>query len=121
MNHYYKFEVEAEDGALPIENHYFDQGDAGSFINAAGVGVLASAANPEGAASFADYLTGEPGQTFVAEDPRGVSGRRGLRGLGRRAPALRGLSAGRPERPRGSPAPSARPARAGRHGVRRPG
>jgi iron(III) transport system substrate-binding protein len=30
--------------------------------------VLASAANPEGAAAFADYLTGEPGQTFVAED-----------------------------------------------------
>ena len=48
VNHYYKFEVEAEDGALPIENHYFDPGDAGSFINAAGVGVLASAANPRG-------------------------------------------------------------------------
>ena len=68
VNHYYKYEVEAEDGALPIENHYFDQGDAGSFINAAGVGVLASAASPEGAAAFVDYLTGEPGQTFVAED-----------------------------------------------------
>lgn len=68
VNHYYKYEVEAEDGSLPIENHYFDQGDAGSFINAAGVGVLASAANPEGAAAFADYLTGDPGQTFVSED-----------------------------------------------------
>jgi iron(III) transport system substrate-binding protein len=68
VNHYYKYEVEAEDGSLPIQNHYFDQGDAGSFINAAGVGVLASAANPEGAAAFADYLTGDPGQTFVSED-----------------------------------------------------
>ncbi len=68
VNHYYKFEVEAEDGALPIENHYFDPGDAGSFINAAGVGVLASAANPQGGTAFVDYLTGEPGQTFVAED-----------------------------------------------------
>ncbi len=68
VNHYYKYEVEAEDGSLPIENHYFDQGDAGSFINAAGVGVLASAANADGAAAFADYLTGDPGQTFVSED-----------------------------------------------------
>jgi iron(III) transport system substrate-binding protein len=68
VNHYYKYEVEAEDGSLPIENHYFDRGDAGSFINAAGVGVLASAANADGAAAFADYLTGDPGQTFVSED-----------------------------------------------------
>jgi iron(III) transport system substrate-binding protein len=68
VNHYYKYEVEAEDGALPIENHYFDSGDAGSFINAAGVGVLSTAENPAGAAAFVDYLTGEPGQTFVAED-----------------------------------------------------
>jgi iron(III) transport system substrate-binding protein len=68
VNHYYKFEVEAEDGALPIENHYFEAGDPGSFINTAGVGVLATAPNAEGAQAFVDYLTGEPGQTFVAED-----------------------------------------------------
>lgn len=68
VNHYYKYEVEAEDGSLPIENHYFDQGDAGSFINAAGVGVLASAANPAGATAFVDFLTGDGGQSFVAED-----------------------------------------------------
>ena len=68
VNHYYKFEVEAEDGDLPIENHYFSAGDPGSFVNTAGVGILGSAANPEGAQAFVDYLTGEPGQTFVAED-----------------------------------------------------
>jgi iron(III) transport system substrate-binding protein len=68
VNHYYKFEVEAEDGALPIENHYFDAGDAGAFVNAAGVGVLASADHPAQAAAFVDYLTGDGGQTFVAED-----------------------------------------------------
>lgn len=68
VNHYYLFEVEAEDGDLPLANHYFDAGDPGSFVNSAGVGILASAANPQGAAAFVDYLTGEPGQTFVAED-----------------------------------------------------
>ncbi|HEX6844138.1 MAG TPA: extracellular solute-binding protein [Actinomycetota bacterium] len=68
VNHYYKFEVEAEDGSLPIENHYFDAGDVGAFINAAGVGVLASSGRADDAAAFVDYLTGDPGQTFVAEE-----------------------------------------------------
>lgn len=68
VNHYYKYEVEAEDGPLPIENHYFDEGDVGSFINAAGVGVLAGSANAGAADAFVDYLSGDPGQTFVAED-----------------------------------------------------
>jgi iron(III) transport system substrate-binding protein len=68
VNHYYKFEVEAEDGALPLENHYFAAGDPGAFINTAGVAILASAANPEGARAFIDYMTGDPGQTFVSQD-----------------------------------------------------
>lgn len=68
VNHYYLFEVQAEDGGLPIANHYFVAGDPGSFINSAGVGVLASASNPDGATAFVDYLTGDPGQSFVAED-----------------------------------------------------
>ena len=68
VNHYYKYEVEAEDGELPIEIHYFAAGDPGAFVNTAGVGILASAANPEGAQAFVDYLTGDPGQTWVSED-----------------------------------------------------
>jgi iron(III) transport system substrate-binding protein len=68
VNHYYKYEVEAEDGALPIENHYFAEGDPGAFVNTAGVGVLTTAENPDGAQVFVDYLTGEPGQTWVSED-----------------------------------------------------
>lgn len=68
VNHYYKYEVEAEDGSLPIANHYFAEGDAGAFINAAGVGILASSPNAANARAFVDYVTGESGQTFVAED-----------------------------------------------------
>ncbi|MEX0991208.1 MAG: iron ABC transporter substrate-binding protein [Actinomycetota bacterium] len=68
VNHYYKYEVEAEDGPISAENHFFKAGDPGALINTAGVGVLTTAANPEGAARIVDYLTGEPGQTWVAED-----------------------------------------------------
>ncbi|MEX2422207.1 MAG: iron ABC transporter substrate-binding protein, partial [Actinomycetota bacterium] len=67
VNHYYKYEVEAEDGTLPIANHYFAEGDPGAFINVAGVGILATAPNADAAEAFVSYLTGEPGQTFVAE------------------------------------------------------
>jgi iron(III) transport system substrate-binding protein len=68
VNHYYKFEVEAEDGALPIANHYFEAGDPGSFVNSAGVGILAGSQNETQAEAFVDYLTGDPGQTWVSED-----------------------------------------------------
>jgi iron(III) transport system substrate-binding protein len=68
VNHYYKFEVEAEDGSLPIENHYFETGDPGSFVNTAGVGILASAEHAEAARTFVDYVTGEAGQSWVATD-----------------------------------------------------
>ena len=68
VNHYYKYEVEAEDGALPLANHYFEPGDPGAFVNAAGVGILASGEHPDEAARFVDYVTGDAGQTFVAED-----------------------------------------------------
>jgi iron(III) transport system substrate-binding protein len=68
VNHYYKFEVEAEDGSLPIANHYFESGDPGSFVNTAGVGILASAEHAEAARTFVDYATGEAGQTWVATE-----------------------------------------------------
>jgi iron(III) transport system substrate-binding protein len=68
VNHYYRFEVEAEDGSLPIANHYFESGDPGSFVNTAGVGILASAEHADAARRFVDYVTGEVGQGWVASD-----------------------------------------------------
>jgi iron(III) transport system substrate-binding protein len=68
VNHYYKFEVEAEDGSLPIENHYFESGDPGSFVNTAGVGILASAEHAEAARTFIGYATGQEGQNWVATE-----------------------------------------------------
>jgi len=68
VNHYYKYEVEAEDGSLPIQNHFFETGDPGSFVNTAGVGILAGAADAEAAGTFVDYVMGEAGQAWVAEE-----------------------------------------------------
>ena len=68
VNHYYIYEVAAEDGDIPVANHFFTGGDPGALVNAAGVGVLASSDGPDAAQEFVDYLTGEEGQTYFAED-----------------------------------------------------
>lgn len=68
VNHYYIFEVAAEDGEIPAANHFFTGGDPGALVNTAGVGVLASSEAKDAAAALVDYLTREEGQTFFAED-----------------------------------------------------
>ncbi|MGH2787868.1 MAG: iron ABC transporter substrate-binding protein [Actinomycetota bacterium] len=68
VNHYYIYEVAAEDGDIPVANHFFTNGDAGALVNAAGVGALATTDNADGAREFIDYLTGDPGQTYFAEE-----------------------------------------------------
>lgn len=68
VNHYYRYEVQAEDGSLPIDNHFFPDGDAGAFVNVAGVGILGSSDAGEDAARLVDYLTSEVGQRWVAEE-----------------------------------------------------
>lgn len=68
VNHYYIYEVAAEDGEIPVANHFFTAGDPGALVNTAGAGILETSENAEGAATLVDYLTGEPGQTYFAEE-----------------------------------------------------
>jgi iron(III) transport system substrate-binding protein len=68
VNHYYVYEVSAEEGDIPVANHFFARGDSGALVNAAGAGILATSANPSAAASLLDYLTGDRGQTYFAEE-----------------------------------------------------
>jgi iron(III) transport system substrate-binding protein len=66
VNHYYIYEVAAEDGEIPVANHFFTGGDPGALVNTAGVGILA-AGDQDAATGFVDYLTGEAGQTYFPE------------------------------------------------------
>ena len=68
VNHYYIYEVSAEDGDIPVANHFFEGGDVGALVNAAGVGVMSTSETPEEAGVLVDYLTDEPGQTFFADE-----------------------------------------------------
>ncbi|MDQ3654589.1 MAG: iron ABC transporter substrate-binding protein [Chloroflexota bacterium] len=68
VNHYYKWEIQKEEGMeLPIENHYFPGGDIGSLVNVAGVGILNDSPDKDSALAMVDYLTREEAQTYFAE------------------------------------------------------
>jgi iron(III) transport system substrate-binding protein len=67
VNHYYLYELQAEEGPQPIANHFFPGGDLGSLVNVAGAAVLTTAANPTQANAFVDFLLSPTAQTFFAE------------------------------------------------------
>ena len=67
VNHYYAYEIRAEEGEdFPVANHFFAGGDPGSLVNVAGVGILASAPDPDQALALAACLLGEEAQTAFA-------------------------------------------------------
>lgn len=68
VNHYYIYEVAAEDGEIPVANHFFTGGDPGALVNTAGAGILATSEATDAATTFVDYLTGDAGQTYFAEE-----------------------------------------------------
>ena len=68
LNHYYIAEAVAEEGKdYPVAAHY-TSGDAGSLVNVAGVGVLASSDQPEDGAEFAEFMLSEEAQSHFAEN-----------------------------------------------------
>jgi len=68
VNHYYLYEKIKAEGADAVvaKNHYLRDGDAGSLVNVAGAGILATSANPEGAQAFIDFLLSKSGQEYFA-------------------------------------------------------
>lgn len=68
VNHYYLYELigaKGEEG-VTARNQYMAAGDPGGLINVAGVGVLKSASNPQGAQEFASYLLSTSAQEYFA-------------------------------------------------------
>jgi iron(III) transport system substrate-binding protein len=67
VNHYYLYEIRRERGDVPVDNHFFQTGDPGSLVNAAGVGVLKSSDSASAAQRLVDYVLSKKGQTYFAE------------------------------------------------------
>jgi iron(III) transport system substrate-binding protein len=73
VNHYYLYEKasDTEGGldALEARNHLFPDGDIGSLVNVAGVGVIAGNTD-ERTQAFVDYLLDIDAQTYFAEETK---------------------------------------------------
>ncbi len=66
-NHYYMFRILAETPDAPIAQHFFPAGDAGSLINVAGAGVLATSDQPGLSQRFILYLLGKNAQQYFVD------------------------------------------------------
>lgn len=68
VNHYYLFRYLKEHGeSFTARNHYMS-GDAGALVNVAGVAVLKTASNAQGALKLAEWLLSEEAQTMVVQE-----------------------------------------------------
>jgi iron(III) transport system substrate-binding protein len=70
VNHYYVLEMGAEDAEIKekVKNHFFEGGDVGSLVNAAGVGILEGAENDDEAQEFVEYLLSRTGAEYFDEE-----------------------------------------------------
>lgn len=69
VNHYYAYVVGSEEGEdFPVANHFFAEGDPGSLINVAGIGILEGAENSEAALAFTEYLLSPEAQEYFATE-----------------------------------------------------
>lgn len=68
VNHYYLLRLIAEHGEdYPVAQRFFSDGDVGSLVNVAGVGVLRSSDQPEAASAFVEYLLSEDAQRYFSD------------------------------------------------------
>jgi iron(III) transport system substrate-binding protein len=89
VNHYYLYNLLADDPKLPVRNHWFRDGDMGNLVLAAGAGVVSATEDDANARRFVDFLLSRTAQRLIARSPgaaeyplvRGVPRRPGLRAL----------------------------------------
>lgn len=67
VNHYYLYELLAEDPDAPAANHFFKKGDPGSFVNVSAAGILKGGENQANAQRFIEFLLSE-GQAYFATE-----------------------------------------------------
>jgi iron(III) transport system substrate-binding protein len=66
VNHYYLYELKAQDPNLRAVNHFLRGGDPGALLNVAGVGILAGTKKEQEAKRFAEFLLSKEAQEYFA-------------------------------------------------------
>jgi iron(III) transport system substrate-binding protein len=68
VNHYYLYRFLAEDPNYPAANYIFPNGDLGSLVNVAGVGIINTSGNTEEARRFVEFMLSTPTQEYFATE-----------------------------------------------------
>jgi iron(III) transport system substrate-binding protein len=66
VNHYYVYEIGAQNPDLEVANHFFDGDDVGSLVMVSGVAVLDTADDTELAQRFVEYLLSATAQEYLS-------------------------------------------------------
>jgi iron(III) transport system substrate-binding protein len=68
VNHYYAFRAKAEDPDLPVENHYFPDGDLGSTLLVTAASVVAETDLPDEATELIEFLLSPEAQQYFSDE-----------------------------------------------------
>ncbi len=68
VNHYYAFRAKAENPDLPVENHYFPDGDLGSTLLVTAASEIADTDMPDEAAELIEFLLSPKAQRYFSEE-----------------------------------------------------
>ena len=68
VNHYYAFVAKDSDPDLPVENHYFPDGDFGSTLLVTAASIVDSSGRPEEAARLVEFLLSPEAQRFFSDE-----------------------------------------------------
>lgn len=66
VNHYYVYEIGAQNPDLNVANHFFDGADVGSLVMTSGVAVLDTADDTDQAQTFVEYLLSTSAQEYLS-------------------------------------------------------
>ncbi|MGH9229103.1 MAG: extracellular solute-binding protein [Acidimicrobiales bacterium] len=68
VNHYYAFRAKAENPDLPVENHYFPDGDLGSTLLVTAASKIADTDMPDEATELIEFLLSPDAQKYFSEE-----------------------------------------------------
>ncbi|MGH9113908.1 MAG: extracellular solute-binding protein [Acidimicrobiales bacterium] len=68
VNHYYAFRAKAEVPDMPVENHYFPDGDLGSTLLVTAASIIGDTDMPDEATQLVEFLLSPEAQRFFSEE-----------------------------------------------------
>jgi iron(III) transport system substrate-binding protein len=68
VNHYYAFRALAEDPDLPIENHYFPEGDLGSTLLVTAASIVEGTSAGDDAEALVEFLLTTEAQEYFSDE-----------------------------------------------------